>query len=127
ARGGYWANVCSTAAQGRAASPPAYLAIAGGNAVNAIGVWPPMVELTARAAPLNGTVTRSSAYLCLNSSPARCGVEPVAGCAKLYLPGLAFTVSISSFIDFAAKDGVTDTTFGEAATSVIGAKSLIGS
>ena len=81
--------------------PSLMLLMAGGSAVNAIGVWPPMVELIASAAPLNGTVTRSSPYFCLNSSPARCGVEPVAGCAKLYLPGLALTSSISSLSVFA--------------------------
>src|ERR1700704_6669490 len=101
--------------------------MAGGSAVNAIGVWPPIVELTARAAPLKGTVTRSSPYFCLNSSPARWGVEPVAGCAKLYLPGLAFTRATSSFMDFAEKSGLTELTLGEAATSVIGAKSFNGS
>src|ERR1700730_6317684 len=45
--------------------PSFMLLIAGGSAVNAIGVWPPMVELTAKPAPLNGTVTRSSPYFLL--------------------------------------------------------------
>ena len=76
---------------------------------------------------VEGHGDRSSPYFCLNSSPARCGVEPVAGCAKLYLPGLAFTRSVSSFIDFAGKSGLTEITLGEAATSVIGAKSFTGS
>src|SRR4029077_2678501 len=107
--------------------PSFMLLIAGGSAVNAMGVWPPMVELIAKPAPLNGTVTRSSPYFCLSSSPARCGVEPVAGCAKLYLPGLAFTSATSSFMDFAGKSGLTEITLGEAATSVIGAKSFTGS
>ena len=81
--------------------PSRILAIAGGSAVKAIGVWPPSVELIASAAPLNGTVTRSRLYFSLNSSPARCGVEPVAGCAKLYLPGLALMSAISSLRDLA--------------------------
>ena len=55
--------------------------MAGGSAVNAIGVWLPTVELTASGAPLNGTITRSRLKVCLNSSAARCGVEPVAGWA----------------------------------------------
>src|SRR5262245_48499178 len=37
--------------------PSLILAMAGGSAVNAIGVWPPMVELIANAALLKGTVT----------------------------------------------------------------------
>src|SRR5262249_33151975 len=56
-----------------------------------------------------------------------CGVEPVAGCAKLYLPGLAFTRSTSCLSVLARKSGCTEMTLGEAATSVIGEKSLIGS
>src|SRR5262249_29451814 len=107
--------------------PSLMLLIAGGSAGNAIGVWPPMVEFAPGAAPLNGTVTRSSPYFCLNSSPARCGVEPVAGCAKLYFPGLALMSSISSLRVFAGTAGLTETTFGDAATSVIGEKFLIGS
>src|SRR5215472_1825930 len=61
--------------------PSLMLAIAGGNAVNAIGVWPASVEFTASEAPLNGTVTRSSPYWSFSSSPDRCGVDPVDGCA----------------------------------------------
>jgi hypothetical protein len=61
--------------------PSLMLAIAGGSAVNAIGVWPASVEFTASEAPLNGTVTRSSPYCSLRSSPERCGVDPVEGCA----------------------------------------------
>ena len=55
--------------------------IAGGSAVNATGVWPPMVEVIAGAAPGNGTIVRSRSNVSLNSSPPRCGVEPSAGCA----------------------------------------------
>src|SRR5580704_970391 len=76
--------------------PSRMLAMAGGSAVKATCVWPPRVELIASAAPLNGTVAKSSPNLSLNNSPARCGVEPVPGCAKLNLPGLALTRSISS-------------------------------
>ena len=56
--------------------------MAGGSAVNAIWVWLPSVELTASGAPLNGTMTRPGrSNICFICSAARCGVEPVAGCA----------------------------------------------
>src|SRR5437588_5296164 len=45
--------------------PSLTLDMAGGSAVNAIGVWPPIVELIASAALLNGTVIRSRWYCCL--------------------------------------------------------------
>ena len=107
--------------------PSLTLLMAGGSAVKAIGVWPPMVELIASAALLNGTVTRSSRYCCLNSSPARCGVEPVEGCAKLYLPGIGLHQLDQLLERLAGKCGLTEITLGEAATSVIGEKSLTGS
>src|SRR5262249_1618750 len=50
-----------------------------------------------------------------------------AEAALLDLPGLAFTRSTTSFIDSARKSGLTEPTLGEAATSVIGAKSFTGS
>ncbi len=68
--------------------PSLMLLIAGGSAVKAIGVWPPMVELIASAALVNGTVTRSSSKCSLNSSPARCGVEPVAGLREAVFAGI---------------------------------------
>ena len=43
------------------------------------------------------------------------------------LPGLALISATSSFMDFAEKSGLTEITLGEAATSVIGAKSFTGS
>src|SRR6266581_7419861 len=101
--------------------------MAGGNAVNAIGVWPPIVEVSAGAAPLNGTMARSRPNVSLNNSPLRWGVDPVAGWAKLYLPGLAFTSAISSRTVLAGTSGLTISTLGEVATNVTGAKSLIGS
>src|SRR5262245_18251533 len=107
--------------------PSLMLVMAGGSAVNAIGVWPPMVDVMAGAAPVNGTMVRSSPNASLNSSPLRCGVEPVAGCAKLYLPGLALMMSINSFTLFAGTLGLTVSTLGDAATSVTGVKSFTGS
>ena len=96
------------------------IAMAGGNAVKAIGVWPPMVEVTAGAAPVNGTIARSSPKASLNNSPLRCGVEPVAGWAKLNFPGLALISAISSLTSLAATAGLTVSTLGEAATRVSG-------
>ena len=61
--------------------PSWMLAIAGGNAVNPTWVWPAMTAVTAGAALGNGTIARSSPKCSLNSSPARCGVEPMPGCA----------------------------------------------
>jgi len=57
----------------------------------------------------------------------RCGVEPTPGPAKLYLPGLSRINCTSSGSDLAGTVGLTTTTFGETATSVTGAKSLMGS
>src|SRR5262245_37052393 len=107
--------------------PSLMLVMAGGSAVTAMGVWPPMVDVMAGAAPVNGTMVRSSPKASLNNSPLRCGVEPVAGCAKLYLPGLALTRSISSFTLLAGTLGLTVSTLGDAATSVTGVKSFTGS
>src|SRR3954462_1455044 len=98
-----------------------------GNAVNAIGVWPPIVAWTAGAAPVNGTCTMSRLNASRNSSPPRCGVDPTPGPAKLYLPGLSRISCTSSGSDLAGTDGLTTTTFGETATSVTAAKSLRGS
>ena len=95
--------------------------------MNAIGVWPPSVAWIAGPAPVNGTCTRSSLNASLNNSPDRCGVEPTPGPAKEYLPGLSLMSCTSSWIVFAGTDGLTTTTLGDAATSVTGAKSLIGS
>ena len=55
--------------------------IAGGSAVKATGVCPPIVEVIAGAAPLKGTIAMSSPKASFSSSPFKCGVEPVAGCA----------------------------------------------
>jgi hypothetical protein len=44
-------------------------------------VWPPIVDVTAGPALGNGTITRSSPKVSLNSSPERCGVEPMPGWA----------------------------------------------
>ena len=101
--------------------------MADGSEVNAIGVSPISVDVTSCGVPLNGTVTRSSPNASLNNSPLRCGVEPVPGWAKLYFPGLAFTSAISSCAVLAGTLGLMVITFGEAASTATGAKSLTGS
>src|SRR5262249_35676734 len=86
-----------------------------------------MVEVIAGPAPGKGTITRSRPNVSLNSSPERCGVDPVPGCAKLYLPGLALISATRSLTDWAGTCGLTHNTLGEAATSVTGVKSRNGS
>src|SRR5262249_31157259 len=97
--------------------PSLILLIAGGRAVNQSGVGPPSGDVPAGAAPGNGTITRSGAYFSLKSSPARCGVEPVPGWAKLYFPGLALITSTRSFRVRTGTAGLTNMTFGDDATS----------
>src|SRR3954467_13607145 len=121
------------AARSLAATPiartwPAWIAdMEDGTAGKAIGGAPPIVAWTAGAAPVNGTWTRSRPNDSRNSSPPRCGVEPTPGPAKLYLPGLFRMSCTSSGSDLAGTDGLTTTTFGDAATSVTAVKSLTGS
>src|SRR5215813_15657193 len=69
--------------------PSLMLGAAPGRAPHIIGVWPPIVDVIAGAAPLNGTCVRSRPSDILNSSPASWPVVPVPGEAWLYLPGLA--------------------------------------
>ena len=57
--------------------PSLISAAAEGKALNAICVWPPMVEFTAGAPPLNGTCTMSSPKASLNNSAASCADCPV--------------------------------------------------
>jgi hypothetical protein len=49
-----------------------------------------------------------------NSSAAMCGVVPTPPDAKLMVPGRALAISISSWIDLAANDGLATSTSGEA-------------
>src|SRR6185503_4982615 len=99
----------------------------GGSAENAIGVWPAIADWMAGAAPPNGTLVASSLSSSLNSSAASCGVVPMPGLAIEYLFGSFFRTSINSFTVFAGKLAFTTRMFGDAAASVIGAKSLYGS
>src|ERR1700730_17899357 len=77
--------------------------------------------------PANGTVTKLRPNPCLSISIASDGVVPLPGDATLYLPGLAFTTSISSFIVLAGNSALTSQEFGEAPTLVTGMKSFSAS
>jgi len=76
------------------------------------------------APPVNGTVTNLTPNACLSISIASDGVVPAPGDATLYLPGLALSKSISSFIVLAGNAELTSHEFGEAPTFVTGMKSL---
>src|SRR5580765_8363399 len=108
--------------------PSLIIGTAGGIDEKMIGVWPPTADWIAGPAPGNGTCTRSSPNVSLNSSPDRCGVVPTPAWAKLlYLPGLALIRSTSSLTFVDGTDGCTLKRFGASAATVTGAKSLYGS
>src|SRR5262245_35990103 len=98
----------------------------GVSTTNAMGVCPARTDWTAGAEPLKGTDTRSRFCECLNISPPSWDVVPTPGCAILYLPGLERRNAISSLTVVAGIDGLTTSTFGDAAARVTGAKSLVG-
>jgi len=56
-----------------------------------------------------------------------CGALPGPPEPKVSWPGRAFASAMSSFTDFTGTDGRTTNSNGEDVTSVIGAKSRIGS
>src|SRR3954471_20990294 len=90
----------------RARSLPALICgTAGGNEVNATGVCPASVELTAKPALLNGTCTRSRPSDWRKNSPIRCGGVPVPGEAKLYLAGPDLISATSSLTVLTARAG----------------------
>jgi hypothetical protein len=60
-------------------------------------------------------------------TPAMCGGVPLPPEAYLSSPGLALAIAISSLTEFAGTEGLTHSTVGAMASSVIGEKSLIGS
>ena len=101
--------------------------IAGGIAWMQIGVWPATTDWIDGAPPGNGASAKSSPKVSLNSSLERCGVVPMPGEAKVYLPGLALSRSTSSFIEFAGMPGLTNRPLGEPPAMVTGVKSLSGS
>src|SRR5262245_11987498 len=112
-------------ATARARSLPSFTCgTTGGTAVEAIGVWPAIVEPIANPALLNGTCTMSRPSDRRNNSPTRCPGVPVPGEAKLYLPGPALMRATSSLAVLAGSDGLTESTSGEVTASVTGSKSL---
>src|SRR5215831_8342216 len=100
-------------------------AVAGGIAWKQIGVCPATTDWIDGAPPANGASAKSSPKVSLNSSLDRCGVVPMPGEAKVYLPGLDLSSSTSSFTDFdGMTEGLTNSPLGEPAALVTGAKSL---
>src|SRR5690349_2657897 len=97
---------------------------AGGSDVNAIGVCPASVELTASPALLNGTCTRSRPSDWRKCSPIRCGGVPVPGDAKLYLTVPDWISATSSLTVRTAREGLTVSTVAEVVATVTGSKSL---
>src|SRR6266545_202409 len=90
-------------------------------------VSPASSACVAGAPPLNGTWTIAAAVSTLKSSPARWPALPVLPEPKLSLPGFAFAYAMNACADATGSEGLTTSTFGVVATSVIGAKSLTAS
>ena len=93
-------------------------------AAQAMGVKPPSSDWVIGPPPAKGTVTKLTPSPCLSISIESDGVVPAPGEATLYLPGLAFIKSISSFIVLAGKSWLTCQEFGVAPTLVTGMKSF---
>jgi len=92
-----------------------------------MGVCPATTDWIEGPPPGNGASAKSSPKVSLNSSLERCGVVPMPGEAKVYLPGLARMSSTSSFTDRAGMSGCTNNPLGEPAALVTGAKSFSAS
>ncbi|MNC89457.1 hypothetical protein D3C83_53960 [compost metagenome] len=60
-------------------------------------------------------------------TPAMCGGVPFPPDANLRSPGFALASAINSLTELAGTAGLTQSTVGAIASSVIGAKSLMGS
>src|SRR5579862_7144675 len=97
------------------------------SALQLMGVNPPSSDCAIGPPPANGTVMKLRPKACLSISIASDGVVPFPGEATLYLPGLAFTKSISSFIALGGKSLLTSQEFGEAPTLLTGTKSFSAS
>ena len=69
----------------------------------------------------------STPVIDLNSSPDKWIELPLPEEAKLSSPGFSLTSAISSATEWTSTSGLTTSTLGTVATSVTGAKSLIGS
>src|SRR5580658_5912027 len=96
-------------------------------ALQLMGVKPPSSDCAIGPPPENGTVTKLRPKACLSISIASDGVVPFPGEATLYLPGLAFTKLINSFIVLAGKSLLTSQEFGDAPTLVTAMKSFSAS
>src|SRR6185437_8932278 len=90
-------------------------------------VSPASSACIAGAAPLYGTCTMSTPASTLNSSPARWPALPMLPEPNDNLPGCAFAYAINSLTECTGSEGLTTSTFGVIATSVIGAKSFCAS
>ena len=77
--------------------------------------------------PLNGTCSKSTPAMSLNSSPPRCMKLPTPAEAYGTPPGFSLASATSSLTDLAGSSGLTTSTFGAEARNAIGAKHLIGS
>src|SRR5436305_13752275 len=95
--------------------------------VNAIVVWPAIVDMIAGGLPLNGTRIRSRRFESRNSSPARSPDEAIPGDARVNLPGLALISAMSSFNVWQGTEGLIVSTCGERASKLTGEKSFTAS
>jgi hypothetical protein len=80
----------------------------------------------AAALPLNGTCVPWMPATWLNSSPDRCGPEPMPTDAKLTASARCFAQATSSFTDFAGTLGEATSTLGAVPMRPIGVKSRTG-
>ena len=90
-------------------------------------VSPASNACSAGAPPLYGMCTMSTRASVLNNSPARCPALPLLPDPNDNVPGCAFAYATSSGTELTGSVGLSTSTLGVVATSVIGAKSLIGS
>ena len=91
------------------------------------GIWPEITSVSACDWPLYGTCTMRVRVTVLKSSAVRCVDEPLPLEAKESSPGRALASAMNSFTFFTGRLGVTTSSSGELDTTVIGAKSRIGS
>src|SRR5262249_46583533 len=91
-----------------------------------MSTWPPSAAVSAGPAPVNGMCTILVSVRICSSSPARYGVVPAPGLVQLSLPGLALARAIRSGSDLMSDLAGTVMTFGDAPSTMTGAKSLNG-
>ena len=93
-----------------------------------IGIWPPMVSVSAGFSPLYGTWFILTPSAALKSSPAMCGEEPMPPEPKVSaLAPLFFASTTNSAKVFGGNDGCTTISSGDEPASVIGVKSFAAS